>query len=64
MKSLGTYLDVSTRACVGGTAVREDIQQLATSNPTAFNPNPTTGTNLFILALSLKPNKFYIHLSS
>jgi len=29
MKSLGTYLDVSTRACVGGTAVREDIQQLA-----------------------------------
>jgi len=29
MKSLGTYLDVTTRACVGGTAVREDIQQLA-----------------------------------
>lgn len=29
MKSLGTYLEVTTRACVGGTAVREDIQQLA-----------------------------------
>merc|ERR1712087_633351 len=27
--SLGTYLEVTTRACVGGTAVREDIQQLA-----------------------------------
>ncbi len=29
MKSLGTYLDLSTRACVGGSAVRKDIQQLA-----------------------------------
>ncbi len=29
MKSLGTYLDVTTRACVGGTTVPEDIQQLA-----------------------------------
>lgn len=29
MKSLGTYLEVTTRACVGGTAVREDIQSLA-----------------------------------
>jgi len=29
MKSLGTYLEVTTRACVGGTAVREDITSLA-----------------------------------
>eukprot|EP01084_Bolivina_argentea_P019566 36358_1 len=29
MKSLGTYLDVTRHACVGGTTVRGDIQQLA-----------------------------------
>mmetsp|Transcript_78318 Transcript_78318/g.95851 ORF Transcript_78318/g.95851 Transcript_78318/m.95851 type:complete len:392 (-) Transcript_78318:140-1315(-) len=29
ISSLGVYLEVSTRACVGGTAVREDMQKLS-----------------------------------
>jgi len=59
MKSLGTYMEVTTRACVGGTAVKEDIQQLATGVQIVVGTPGRVNDMIARAALRLKSLKLF-----
>eukprot|EP01083_Nonionella_stella_P136633 415871_1 len=59
-KSLGTYLEVTTRACIGGTVVRDDIHQLANGVQIVVGTPGRVNDMISRGALKLKALKLFV----